>query len=180
LEEKAPHDRLYVSYLYESPVGEAIRAFKFDDLRALGGRLGGLFDIEGIRRSDADLVVPIPLTKSRMRSRGFNQSQVLAKSLSNRLELRIDDDVLERLDSGDSTLPQSEQPTADARHAAMTGAFSVRPNAVDKIAGSRILLVDDIYTTGSTVKAGAAALKTAGASWVGVVALAVQPLGGLK
>ena len=170
-------DRLYGSYLYESPVGSAVRAFKFDDVRALGPILGGMFDLDVMSRSAADLVVPIPLHKSRLRSRGYNQSEILARLLSDRLGLSLRTDVLVRVAH---TVPQSELPTAAARHSAMAGGFLAGPDASAVVAGRRVLLVDDVFTTGSTVKAAADALKSAGASWVGVAALTVQPIGALK
>ncbi|HIF71141.1 MAG TPA: ComF family protein [Dehalococcoidia bacterium] len=175
--EKSPIDRLYGSFLYETPVGSAIEALKFDDVRSLGGVLGEMFDVEGLRRSDADLIVPVPLHKSRLRSRGFNQSAVLARRLAGRMDIEFRDDALVR--TGER-VPQSEQPTALARERAMSGAFAVKSSSVAAFADKRILLVDDVFTTGSTVKACASALKSAGASWVGVAALAVQPIGALK
>jgi len=175
--ERSSIDRLYASYLYESPVGSAIKALKFDDVRALGGVLARMFDVDAMSRSDADLVVPVPLHKSRLRSRGYNQSELLELLLSNRIEIKFQADVLVRTRQ---TVPQSELPTAAARHRALAGGFSVKPSSMKSVSGKRILLVDDVFTTGSTVKACADALKTAGASWVGVAALAVQPIGGLK
>lgn len=176
--EKSSLDRLYGSYLYESPVGAAVRAFKFDDVRALGGVLGELFNVEAMSRSDVDLVVPLPLHRSRLRSRGYNQSAILGRRLSARLNVDIREDVLVR--SGNS-IPQSEQPTAVARGAAMMDAFEMRSgsSSVD-VFDKRVLIVDDVFTTGSTLKSAAATLKSAGASWIGGAVLTVQPIGALK
>ncbi len=162
--------------MFESPVGSAIKAFKFDDIRALGPVLGGLFDTKALLRSNADFVVPVPLHSSRFRARGYNQSEVLARILASRLGLEFHSDVLERTRD---TTPQTAQPTAAARQESMTGAFEVMTGVLkgesNNVAGKRILLVDDVFTTGSTVKSCATALKLAGANWVGVVTLAVQP-----
>jgi predicted amidophosphoribosyltransferase len=62
----------------------------------------------------------------------------------------------------------------------MLGGFATSSNASGVVTGKRVLLVDDVFTTGSTVKAAANALKSAGASWVGGAALTVQPIGVLK
>ena len=81
--ERSPLDRVYGSYLYETAVGSAVRAFKFDDVRALGSTLSRLFDIEGMSRSTADVVMPIPIHNSRLRSRGDNQSEIFARNSLN-------------------------------------------------------------------------------------------------
>jgi predicted amidophosphoribosyltransferase len=163
--------------LYETPIGSAIRAFKFNDVRALSGALGDLFYVERLKRADIDLVSAIPMHKSRLRSRGYNQSEILGRKLSNRLEVRFQPGLLAR---SKSAPPQSEQPTAVARKAAAIGAFGVKSSLIDRIEGKRVLLVDDVFTTGSTIEAAAVALKSAGARWVGAAALTVQPIGSLK
>lgn len=182
--ERSNLDRLYASYLYDSPVGAAIKAYKFEDIRALGAVLGELFDIEAMRRCEADMVIPVPLHHSRMRSRGYNQSELLGRVLSHRLSkyavAEFRSDVLVR---SRDTHSQSAQPTAAARHESLKNAFQVRydaagANGPGPVDGKRILLVDDVFTTGSTVQACADALKSEGASWVGVATLAYQPLGG--
>mgnify|MGYP003750078853 FL=1 len=170
-------DRLYGSFLYETPVGTAVRAFKFDDVRALAGVLGGMFNVESMNRSEADLILPVPMHKSRLRSRGYNQSEILGRKLSRRMGLEFHSDVLIR---AENTVPQSEQPTAAARKTAIQGAFSVDTRHESVVLGKRVLLVDDVFTTGSTVQAAASVLKAAGASWVGAAVLTVQPIESLK
>jgi len=172
-------DRLYGSYLYESPVGSAVRAFKFDDVRALGGVLGRMFNVDAMARSEADLVLPIPMHRSRLRARGYNQSEIIGREIADRLSVDFRTDVLIR---SENTVPQSEQPTAVARRSAMKDSIEVASgsNAPQAVVGKRVLLVDDVFTTGSTVNAAAAALKSAGASWVGAAVLTVQPIGALK
>ncbi|MCH8230010.1 MAG: ComF family protein, partial [Chloroflexi bacterium] len=110
---------------------------------------------------------------------------VLGRLLSRRLGIEFRDDVLVRVRD---TTPQTGQPTAVARQRSLASVFEVRSgvtrsvtkNIARDIDGKRVLLVDDVFTTGSTVKSCAATLKSAGASWVGVVTLAVQPIGALK
>ena len=133
-------DWLYGSYLYESPVGSAVRTFKFDDVRTLGAEQAEMFNIDATSRSSAELVVPIPLHKSRLRSRGYNQSEILVRVLSERLGLDNRNDVLVRVAR---TVPQSELPTATVRHSAMLGGFVTSPNTSTVVSGKRVLLVDD-------------------------------------
>ena len=170
-------DRLYGSFLYDSPVGSAIKAFKFDDIRALGPILSEMIDTDLLCRVDADIAAPVPLHRSRERARGFNQSELLGRLLSARLGIPFSGNLLVR---SRDTGAQSAQPTAAARHRAMTGAFTARRDQVELVAGRRVLLIDDVFTTGSTINACADVLKAAGASWVGAAVLAVQPIGGLK
>jgi len=175
--ERSKLDRLYASYLYESPIGSAVKSLKFDDIRALGPELAEMFDAEAMRRSNAGFVVPVPMHRSRFRARGYNQSEILGRKLSDRLGVDYLTDVLMR---NRLTEPQSLQPTAEARHRAQRGAFSIDQRSTHDVVGKRILLVDDVFTTGSTIKACAEVLKLAGASWVGAAVLTVQPIGGLK
>jgi ComF family protein len=174
--ERSSLDRLYGSFLYDSPIGSAIKSLKFDDIRSIGPVLAEMFDVDSMHRSDAELVVPVPLHKSRMRSRGYNQSEILGRILAGRLGIDSRNVLVRTHD----TEPQTAQPTAVARQRALAGAFAVHPKTASFISGKRVLVVDDVFTTGSTVKACADALKSAGASWVGAATLAVQPIGALK
>ena len=107
---------------------------------------------------EAQLIVPVPLHRSRRRSRGFNQSELLTKELGEQLSLMISNRVLKRVLD---TPPQSRGMSLASRRANVKGAFAVRhPRA---IAGKCVLLVDDVLTTGATTSECAAVLKRAGA-----------------
>ena len=113
-----------------------------------------------------DLVLPVPLHPRKLRQRGFNQSVILGRALAghHRVPLRVD--LLRRTGY---TLPQVGLDAKD-RHKNVKGAFDVRRR--EEIEGRRILLVDDVYTTGSTVGECARVLREAGASEVVVLTLA--------
>jgi len=115
-----------------------------------------------------DLIVPVPLHRWRLLKRRFNQSQLLAKGLAGKLGVRADPFILER------TRPTPSQGTLDrkGRRKNVQGAFRVPPSCSSQLEGKRVLLVDDVLTTGATASACAVALKKAGASQVGVVAFA--------
>lgn len=113
-----------------------------------------------------DLVVPVPLHVSRLRWRGFNQALLLARRLVRGRRPGVDPFVLERTRP---TLPQVELDEVERRRN-VAHAFHVRRPAA--VQGRRVLLVDDVYTTGSTVKECSHALRRAGAAEVDVLVLA--------
>jgi ComF family protein len=115
---------------------------------------------------DYDLLLPVPLHLQRLRWRGFNQAQLLALPLARRSGLRIDPFALERTRSTD---PQVRL-DADERRRNVRDAFRV--TAPERVRGRRVLLVDDVYTSGATADACGRALMRAGATVVDVLALA--------
>lgn len=117
--------------------------------------------------ADADVIVPVPLHGSRERERGFNQAALLAGELAKMRRLPLDEhSLVRRVD----TERHRAGMDAKARRKSVAAAFAVRhPKQID---GRRVLLVDDVYTTGATVSACAAALKDAGAKEVYVLTIA--------
>ena len=115
----------------------------------------------------AELILPVPLHAARERERGFNQAWVLAKELSRPARLPMDEHCLVRKNE---THMHRGGMDAKARHRSVAGAFMVRH--ADLIAGKRLLLIDDVFTTGATVSACAAVLKEAGALEVFVLTAA--------
>lgn len=114
----------------------------------------------------SDLIVPIPLHPDRERQRGFNQASVIAKSMSNLIG-QIDDQILKRTKATDRHRAGMD---AMDRALSVEKAFVVKkPSTVD---GATVLLIDDVYTTGSTVSAACRALLVAGASRVNVFTIA--------
>src|SRR5262249_23265836 len=116
---------------------------------------------------DSDVIVPVPLHRWRLWSRRYNQSAELARRLGREFRLPADPFVLIR---SRSTPSQGVMVSAKARRRNVLAAFKVPDPA--RIAGRKILLVDDVVTTGATVEACARALKRAGAAKVHVLALA--------
>lgn len=116
---------------------------------------------------DATRVVPVPLHETRRQERGFNQAAVLAQALARKSNLRCDEWSLTRIVH--TTLHRAGM-DAQARRESVSDAFEVqRPRL---IANERILLIDDVFTTGATVSACASALREAGAQDVFVLTLA--------
>ncbi|MFH0749910.1 MAG: ComF family protein [Candidatus Gottesmanbacteria bacterium] len=106
--------------------------------------------------------IPIPLHASRQRLRGFNQAEIIANTFSKIVFIPTQTDVLERIQK---TPPQVEMKHRQDRIQNMKQVFSVKKNNIE-ICGFSIFLVDDVYTTGSTMKSAAEVLKRAGAHFV--------------
>jgi ComF family protein len=158
--------------LYEGLIVETICRYKYGGVTRLARPLGSLLteyrDPE-FSLQDFDLILPVPLHPQRLRERGFNQSLLLARRLSRKHSIPLNFTALQR---SRSTRPQAEV-SGSERRTNVRGAFLVQqPEAV---AGRRVLLVDDVFTTGATVRECAKVLIRAGARWVDVLTLARVP-----
>ncbi|HEX8727087.1 MAG TPA: ComF family protein [Ktedonobacterales bacterium] len=151
--------RIIVAADYDDAARSAIRTLKFRRQRRLAQPLGLLL-LEAIQRADAhaDLIIPMPLHVDRRRERGYNQAALLARPVARALGLPLRDDALARVRA---TRPQTHL-HRDARRANVAGAFALSgPMAARALAGQRILLIDDVTTTGATLEAAAEALLAA-------------------
>lgn len=159
-----PHfDTARAHFLYEGPIRNLIHSFKYNQQTQLRNPLA-LLTLEGIDTFLTDqnphLIVPVPLHRSRLRQRGFNQAVLLGRVISNHLSLPMIPNALVRIRP---TEPQIDLSAAE-RRVNVKGAFTVfKP---DHVAGKRILLLDDVMTTGSTMDECAKELKKAGADVV--------------
>ena len=144
---------------HEGLLRDAIHAFKFDGARDLAEILGAGLD-DGLIQSqvDIDVVVPVPLHERRFRWRGYNQAALLADMVAANLGVPHAP-LLTRTRYTGTQVGRD----ATARRAAVDGAFAADPAVIN---GQRVLLIDDVVTTGSTLMACADALADAGASFV--------------
>ena len=120
---------------------------------------------------DADVLVPVPLHRWRLFARRYNQAALLARALGRLAHRPVLPDALRRLRP---TAPLGGK-SAVERAAELAGAFAVRASRAGRIAGRRVLLIDDVLTSGATAHACADALLAAGASSVDVLAAARVP-----
>jgi ComF family protein len=147
---------------YQGALREIVHALKYDGRRSLARPLGvRLARAAADVLADADVVIPVPLHRSRRRARGFNQAAEIARHLG--LPVRH---ALRRVRA---TPSQADLPAA-RRHANVRDAFAVRWRA--GVRGRRVVLVDDVSTTGATLDACARVLMEAGAAEVRAVTAA--------
>ena len=158
---------------YNDALSGAILLLKYESLTRLGAwfadRLVPIVRRE-YRSMDFDAVVPVPLHPSRQRERGYNQAELIARPLAKRLGIKMATYLLVRT----RPRPPKSILTLKERWESVRGAYETRTGAkVDKL---RILLVDDVFTTGATLDACAKALREAGAASVhGVTVARVVP-----
>jgi len=119
-------------------------------------------------------LVPVPLSRQRLRERGFNQSALIADALAERWTIPAWPDVLERVTSTQS----QTRLTPGERLGNVAGAFSVPIEARSKIRGAHLILVDDVVTTGATLKASASALFAAGTRTISYTTFGRAPASG--
>ena len=157
---------LHSPYRFEGPIRDAIHALKYRSVKAAADSLGDLM-AEHLQDNpvSADVLVPVPLHPRRLRSRGYNQSALLAKAIGKRLNLPVNEDLLIR--AGDAQ-PQVEVKSREERLNNVAGNFLCAADA-----GSFTpLLVDDVATTASTLSECAHVLSKAGAARVYALTLA--------
>lgn len=162
-------DSARAAVVYDGPVKELILALKFRYQEHIAPFLVDLLDPVWDRefRENVDLIIPVPLHWTRRRWREFNQSLLLARGLAARKGIGARDEILRRVRR---TRPQSRTSGKGAKRRNVRGAFRVvLPR---EVTGKRVLLVDDVFTSGSTVNECARALKGAGAAEVHVLTLA--------
>lgn len=155
-------DSCIAAVSYEYPWSACIARFKYDGQAALARPLANLLaQAPGAPAAlqAVDLVLPMPLSTARLAQRGFNQAHELAKRLEPR---KTRADLLLRIRD---TVPQHQLSKAERRRN-VHGAFMAAPESLPALHGKKLLLVDDVMTSGASINAAAAALKQAGAASV--------------
>ena len=158
-------DAAYSFGFYEAELRKLIHLFKYGRVRTLSGPLGKLLARALPREQVFDVIIPMPLHWRKRWQRGFNQSELLAREIGHRTHTPVEN-ALRRVRN---TAAQAGL-TSAKRRLNVSGAFQARKRAV--IDGRRVLLVDDVMTTGATAASCARALQRAGARQVTLLTLA--------
>ncbi len=165
-------ERARAALRYDAAARRLVLPLKHADRAELAGALAAMMARAGAALlREAELIVPVPLHRTRLFRRRYNQAALLARELARRSSRPALPDALIRRRATAALGGMS----AAERAAEVDGAFAVRPRRAERIVGRRVLLVDDVLTSGATANACAAALRAAGAVAVDVLAVARVP-----
>lgn len=154
-------DALRAACAFEGPIRQLVHDLKYGQARTLAEFCSGLLHraIQA-RPLQVDVLVPVPLARGRARERGYNQAELIARGLSERLGVPIAPDLLVRIRETPAQVGRSRR----ERERNVKGAFECA--SAGAAIGSRVALIDDVATTGATLRACAQPLKAAGATRV--------------
>jgi ComF family protein len=164
-----PFDRARAAVIYNDVARRIVSRLKYSDRPELARLCASLMAQAGheLWGSDA-ILLPVPLHPLRQFSRRYNQSGELARALSRLTGIPVDPVLALRR----KRTRQQVGLSADGRQRNVAGAFAPHPDSVRRLAGRRVIVVDDVVTTGATVKAVTRALKAGGAGRVDVISFA--------
>ncbi|MEI7591316.1 MAG: ComF family protein [Deltaproteobacteria bacterium] len=154
---------------YDATIVKMISSFKYHRNIVAGETLARMLarhEFAGFEKEDIDIIIPVPLHAKRLRERSFNQALVLAKILSKAWKMPLCfETLIKHIDTAEQVGLHSLE-----REKNIKGAFMLKDRVA--IVGKNVLLVDDVYTTGSTVKECAKVLNAGGAKSVAVITVA--------
>lgn len=156
-------------FVYQGNIRQSMYRFKYSNKREYAvfyaktaARLHG----DWVRRNKIEVLIPVPMYRGKQRQRGYNQAEVFARELGKELGIMVDTGCVKRVRN---TIPQKELNDKERRHN-LKNAFQLKANIVEY---NQILLIDDIYTTGSTVDAVAEVLLSGGAKNVYYICISI-------
>lgn len=162
-------DSIRAPFRYAGTIRQAILALKYGGIKASAPQLGDLLaNFLEANPLPGEIVAPVPMHARRLRERGYNQAELLARRVAGRCNLRYEESLLFR-----TRQVQPQAGIGSAAERAVNVADSIGVSANGEVAGVGIILVDDVATTGSTLETCAIALKRAGAASVWGLTLAV-------
>lgn len=161
-------EHIYI-FAYEGEIRNALINYKFNDKSYMYKSFVNFLKNNAqicLQIKKYDIIIPVPISKKRYKQRGYNQSSIFAKSLAKNLQIAYFENILikEKDNAVQSSLSQEE------RENNVKNVYRV--NSSEKIINKKILVVDDIYTTGSTLNECSKMLKYAGAKNIGILTIA--------
>lgn len=156
-------------FLYEGALKQSLLRLKFSGRKEYGAFLGKLMCVYGasyIHRIQPEILIPVPMHRSRQNRRGYNQAELLARVLGNTFHIPVRTDLVQKRKS---TKAQKEL-NRKARRKNLSQAFTVSSQAGRY---RRVMIIDDVYTTGSTIEAVAGNLKAKGVKKVYFLSLCI-------
>lgn len=167
-------DGLTSFFRYDGIIRKAVKALKYRFVSDLAQEFIGLIppsalDNLTMQQFNNCVFIPIPLHPSRLRHRGFNQAEALGRFFAEKIRISLKTDILRRVRK---TIPQVEMKNRKERLKNMDKVFAVKDITIQQYKNSVIILFDDVFTTGATLREAANALKRAGAKFVWGVTMA--------
>lgn len=164
-------DQVYAAGLHEPPLRDLVHALKYRRVRPVASELAALISVSLPPMDRSTLIVPVPSHRRRVRDRGIDPARLIARRLAERRSLKLESSAIVRTRHTAPQVQRSNAARSENVHAAFTANKSV--------SGRRVLLIDDVMTTGATSNECARALLQAGASCVSiaVAARATTPFG---
>ena len=162
LNTELPSNNLLIASYYEYPlIKKIIHRYKYDFVKELAKPLGLLMikklnNFPNNFNKNNSILIPVPLHKKRLKWRGFNQSELLAQVISQELNIPVINNILIR---NKHTLPQVKLENSKQRKENIEQAFQINPNFKNNLENKKIILIDDISTTGATLEECTKALK---------------------
>ena len=167
----SPEIPLYSWGIYDGALKRAIAACKYDNhpeiMEAIGEKIGDAWQrsVKGKQNLKKISIVPIPLHAKKLKSRGFNQAEILARRFCESTQLPCSPKLLQRVKD---TKAQMQTKTVKEREDNLSQAFTVQPHSNHR----DVILFDDIYTTGATIREAIATLANSSIAVRGVIVLA--------
>lgn len=162
-------DQSAAVFSYSEGIKQSVYRFKYQNKRTYADWYAQVVEQtcgSRIARWEPEVILPVPLHRSRQKKRGYNQARLLAEALGKRMHIALDTDCLQRVER---TRPM-KQLGDEERIKNLKNAFNIN---TDSVKYNKVLLVDDIYTTGATLDACARVLKEHGAGRVYAVCLCI-------
>ncbi|MCP4354916.1 MAG: ComF family protein [Proteobacteria bacterium] len=169
---KSSHiDSFNAPFIYSEQISKLILEFKFHDQEERGHILAKLItpSLKQIENFETCLIIPVPIHKKRLLSRKYNQASILSKKVAKQNKLEHSNEALKRIKNTPHQTGQSKA----RRMKQLKNSFLANPNIIEN---RRIILIDDVFTTGSTANICAKELKNKGAKQVHVLTIAYTAL----